>query len=124
MEEYRKNIDEILEFLGGNYGILTKKLSAAMQEASENLEFEKAAEYRDLLNSVNKLSQQQKVSDTEGSNRDIIAFATAGDEGFLPLDFLRILLQHKRSVLVCQLDHALLFAALWNQNFHPPAALF
>ncbi len=89
VEEYRKNIDEILEFLGGNYGILTKKLSAAMQEASENLEFEKAAEYRDLLNSVNKLSQQQKVSDTEGSNRDIIAFATAGDEAVVQVFFIR-----------------------------------
>ncbi|MDE6874004.1 MAG: excinuclease ABC subunit UvrC [Lachnospiraceae bacterium] len=87
--EYRKNIDEILEFLGGNYGILTKKLTASMMEASEKMEFEKAAEYRDLLNSVKKLSQQQKASDTAGSNRDIIAFATAGDEAVVQVFFIR-----------------------------------
>lgn len=88
-EEYRKSIDEILEFLGGNYSLLTKKLTAAMLEASEKLEFEKAAEYRDLLNSVNKLTQQQKASDTAGSNRDIIAFATAGDEAVVQVFFIR-----------------------------------
>ena len=79
-EEYRKNIEGILEFLNGNYGLLTKRLTAEMLEASERMEFEKAAEYRDLLNSVKKLTQQQKASDNEGSNRDIIAFATAEDE--------------------------------------------
>lgn len=89
VEEYRKSIDEILEFLGGNYGILTKKLTAAMTEASEKMEFERAAEYRDLLNSVKKLSQQQKASDTAGSNRDIIAFATAGDEAVVQVFFIR-----------------------------------
>lgn len=88
-EEYRKSIDEILEFLGGNYSILTKKLTAAMMEASGKMEFEKAAEYRDLLNSVKKLSQQQKASDTAGSNRDIIAFATAGDEAVVQVFFIR-----------------------------------
>lgn len=88
-EDYRKNIDEILEFLNGNYGIMTKKLTAAMLEASEGLEFEKAAEYRDLLNSVKKLTEQQKASDTAGSNRDIIAFATAGDEAVVQVFFIR-----------------------------------
>ena len=88
-EEYRRSIDEILEFLDGNYAILTKKLTAAMQEASDNLEFEKAAEYRDMINSVNKLTQQQKASDTAGSNRDIIAFATAGDEAVVQVFFIR-----------------------------------
>lgn len=88
-EEYRRSIDEILEFLDGNYAILTKKLTAAMQEASDNLEFEKAAEYRDMINSVNKLTQQQKASDTVGSNRDIIAFATAGDEAVVQVFFIR-----------------------------------
>lgn len=88
-EEYRRSIDEILAFLDGNYAILTKKLTAAMQEASDNLEFEKAAEYRDMINSVNKLTQQQKASDNAGSNRDIIAFATAGDEAVVQVFFIR-----------------------------------
>ncbi|MDE7212428.1 MAG: excinuclease ABC subunit UvrC [Lachnospiraceae bacterium] len=88
-EEYRKNIDEILEFLGGNYGILTKKLTADMQAAAEQLEFEKAAEYLDVINSVNKLDLQLMASDTAGSNRDIIAFATAGDEAVVQVFFIR-----------------------------------
>ena len=88
-EEYRKNIDGILDFLNGNYGLLTKRLTAAMTEASERMEFEKAAEYRDLLNSVKKLTQQQKASDNEGSNRDIIAFAAAEDEAVVQVFFIR-----------------------------------
>lgn len=88
-EEYRENIEEILAFLNGDYSILTKKLTAAMQKASEELEFEKAAEYRDLLNSIKKLTQQQRASDTAGSNRDIIAFATAGDEAVVQVFFIR-----------------------------------
>ncbi len=88
-EEYRKNIEGILEFLNGNYGLLTKRLTAEMLEASERMEFEKAAEYRDLLNSVKKLTQQQKASDNEGSNRDIIAFATAEDEAVVQVFFVR-----------------------------------
>ncbi len=88
-EDYQRNIDEILEFLNGNYSILTKKLTAEMMAASEKMEFEKAAEYRDLLNNVKKLSQQQKASDTAGSNRDVIAFATAGDEAVVQVFFIR-----------------------------------
>lgn len=88
-EDYQKNIDEILEFLNGNYSILTKKLTEEMMAASEKMEFEKAAEYRDLLNNVKKLSQQQKASDTAGSNRDVIAFATAGDEAVVQVFFIR-----------------------------------
>lgn len=88
-EKYRANINEVLEFLNGNYKLLTKKLTESMYEASEAMEFEKAAEYRDLLNAVKKLSEQQKASDTAGSNRDIIAFATAGNEAVVQVFFVR-----------------------------------
>lgn len=88
-EEYMKSIHEVIEFLNGNYAIITKDLEAKMKEASANLEFETAAEYRDLLVSVDKLSQQQKVTDTNAVDRDIIAFATAGDEAVVQVFFIR-----------------------------------
>lgn len=88
-EDYKKSIDEVLEFLNGNYAIVTKNLEEKMKEASANLEFETAAEYRDLLLSVEKLSQKQKATDTNGTDRDIIAFASTGDEAVVQVFFVR-----------------------------------
>lgn len=87
--EYRKAIDKVIEFLNGNYALVTKDLQAKMQAAAENLEFETAAEYRDLIQSVEKLSQAQKASDTNGVDRDIIAFASTGDEAVAQVFFIR-----------------------------------
>ncbi|ABX40714.1 excinuclease ABC subunit UvrC [Lachnoclostridium phytofermentans] len=88
-EEYRKSIDEVIEFLNGNYALVTKDLQAKMKAASENLEFEEAAGYRDLILSVEKLSQKQKASDVDGVDRDIIAFASTGDEAVAQVFFIR-----------------------------------
>ena len=55
-EEYKKSIDEAISFLNGHYDKVLKRLENEMQTASENMEFEKAAEYRDLLNSVNAIA--------------------------------------------------------------------
>ena len=60
-EEYRKSIAQVLLFLNGNYDLILKELEQKMQEAAENLEFEKAAEYRELLYSVRKIAQKQKI---------------------------------------------------------------
>lgn len=87
--EYRKSIDQVIEFLNGNYALVTKDLQAKMQAAAENLEFEAAGEYRDLIQSVEKLSQAQKASDTNGVDRDIIAFASTGDEAVAQVFFIR-----------------------------------
>ena len=51
-----------------------------MLDASENLEFEKAIEYRELLASVQKIAQKQKITDTAGDDRDIIAMASEGED--------------------------------------------
>ncbi|MDD5936738.1 MAG: excinuclease ABC subunit UvrC [Clostridiales bacterium] len=88
-EEYRKSIDQVIEFLNGNYALITKDLRAKMQAAAENLEFETAGEYRDLIQSVEKLAQAQKASDTNGVDRDIIAFASTGDEAVAQVFFIR-----------------------------------
>ena len=51
-----------------------------MQEAAEKLEFEKAAEYRELLYSVRKIAQKQKITDTAGEDRDILAVASESED--------------------------------------------
>ena len=75
-EEYRERVDAAVEFLNGNYAPILKSLEQKMNEASENLEFEKAIEYRELLGSVRQIAQKQKITHTDGEDKDIIALAS------------------------------------------------
>ena len=88
-EEYRKSIDEVVRFLNGNYDPILKELEEKMMDASENLEFEKAIEYRELLASVQKIAQKQKITDTAGDDRDIIAMASEGEDAVVQVFFIR-----------------------------------
>ena len=88
-EEYRKSIDEVVRFLNGNYDPILKELEEKMLDASENLEFEKAIEYRGLLASVQKIAQKQKITDTAGDDRDIIAMASEGEDAVVQVFFIR-----------------------------------
>lgn len=88
-EEYRKSIDEALKFLGGHYGDIIKSLEKKMYAASEKMEFEEAAEYRDLLASVKKIAQKQKITSEHGIDRDIIAYAIDNDEAVVQVFFMR-----------------------------------
>lgn len=88
-EEYGKNMEQVMEFLQGNYDLITKRLEQQMMEASEAMEFEKAAEFRDLFYSVKRLAEQQKADDADNMDRDIIAFATAGNEAVAQVFFVR-----------------------------------
>ncbi len=88
-EEYQENIGQVEEFLNGNYALITKRLEAQMMKFSEEMEFEKAAEYRDLLFSVKRLAEKQKADDDMNIERDIIAFASAGDEAVAQVFFVR-----------------------------------
>ncbi len=74
-EEYAKNIEQVLHFLGGDYSKALNHLQEKMLSASEELNFEEAAHYRDLMNQVKALSQKQKAADTHGDDRDIIAMS-------------------------------------------------
>ncbi len=87
--EYRANIDEVIEFLNGNYTRVGKLLEEKMAAASEALEFEKAAEYRDLLGSVKQIANRQKITNTDQVDRDIIAFARDKDEAVVQTFFIR-----------------------------------
>lgn len=77
-EEYGKKIEAVLDFLNGKYDLVMKSLEEKMQQAAEQMEFEEAIVYRELMQSVQHVSQKQKITDnTTSDDRDIIAFAVA-----------------------------------------------
>ncbi|SHK22451.1 excinuclease ABC subunit UvrC [Hespellia stercorisuis] len=88
-EEYRKAIDEVLQFLNGRYDTILGELEAKMSEASENLEFERAIEYREMIGSVKKIAQKQKITDSSGEDRDVLAVATEGTDAVVQVFFIR-----------------------------------
>lgn len=89
-EEYKKSIDQIIDFLNGNFNEVLSMLEKKMKNASENMEFEEAAGYRDLMNSVRQMAQKQKITNTSNQeDKDIIAFARAGDEAVVQVFFIR-----------------------------------
>ena len=88
-QDYRKQIDQALEFLNGNYGIILKDLQNKMEEAANHLEFEEAATYRDLLASVKQIAQKQKITDSEGEDRDVIALAKEQEDAVVQVFFVR-----------------------------------
>ena len=88
-EEYRQRVDAAVEFLNGNYAPILKSLEEKMNEASENLEFEKAIEYRELLGSVRQIAQKQKITHTDGEDKDIIALASDDRDAVVQVFFIR-----------------------------------
>lgn len=88
-EAYRKSIEEALRFLNGHYDSILKNLEQKMLDASENMEFEKAIEYRELLNSVKQIAQKQKITDSSGEDRDILAVAQDAEDAVVQVFFIR-----------------------------------
>ena len=88
-EEYRGRIEEIIKFLKGNHESLTKELERKMQAASEAMEFEEAAKYRDLISSVMHITQKQKITDESSLDRDILGYAASGSEAIVQVFFIR-----------------------------------
>ena len=71
-EEYRKQIDEIIDLLDGKTDKLIKELESEMQEASKKLDFEKAAYIRDKIQAIQRVSEKQKVSNISENNIDVL----------------------------------------------------
>lgn len=88
-EDYKERVDAVLEFLNGNYGPVLRTLEEKMQGAAEQLEFEKAAEYRELLSSVRQIAQKQKITHTDGEDKDIIAYAADDRDAVVQIFFVR-----------------------------------
>ena len=88
-EEYREKIAAALEFLNGNQGPIQKELEGKMKEAAENMEFEEAARYRDLLESIRQVTQKQKITGGIGEDKDILALYQDEGEAVVQVFFVR-----------------------------------
>ncbi len=88
-EQYRRQVDQALDFLNGNYNVILKELENKMKAAAEKLDFEAAAGYRDLYNSVRQVSQKQKLNDNVGEDKDIIAMHQEETEAVVQVFFVR-----------------------------------
>ena len=87
--EYRKSVDGVIRFLNGHYDSVLEELENKMLEASENMEFERAIEYRDLIQSVKQIAQKQKITDSRGEDRDIIGLAKDLEDAVVQIFFIR-----------------------------------
>ena len=87
--EYRKHVDRAMDFLQGKYDFVKKYLTEKMQLASESMEFEKAIEYRDLINEIEELKASQKVTVTDTEDRDIIGISVLGHDALAQVFFMR-----------------------------------
>ncbi len=88
-EEYREQVAKALDFLNGNFSPILKELEGKMQAASESMEYEEAMKYRDLFNSVRQVAQKQKITDSDGEDKDIIALALDENDAVVQVFFIR-----------------------------------
>ena len=88
-EEYRKSLDEAMDFLNGNRAPVVKMLEEKMMQASEEMDFEKAIEYRDLITSIRQLTENQKVTRSDGEDKDVLAMAVDGGDAVMQVFFIR-----------------------------------
>ena len=88
-EEYRTQIDEIIDLLEGKTEKLKKELEKQMKEASEKLDFEKAAYIRDKIQAIERISEKQKVSNISENNIDVIGIAKSELEICIEIFFVR-----------------------------------
>lgn len=88
-EKYAENVAKAVRFLEGNYKETIKELEEKMQEASAQLDFEKAMEYRDLINSIYHVAGNQKITTHKFEDRDIIAYAEEGNDAVVQVFFVR-----------------------------------
>ena len=88
-EDYATRVGKAIRFLNGEYQPILKELEEKMQAASAEMEFEKAAEYRDLQNSVKQIAQKQKITDANEEDRDVVGLAKEGEDAVVQVFFIR-----------------------------------
>ena len=88
-EQYEESVNQALEFLNGRYDSVLKMLEKKMMDASDAMDFEKAIEYRDLLENVKKVAQKQKITSSSMEDRDIIAMAKDETDAVVQVFFVR-----------------------------------
>ena len=88
-EEYGKAVAQTLDFLNGKYEPVLSMLEEKMMQASNEMDFETAIEYRELLNSVKQVAQKQKITSQSMEDRDIIAMASDSEDAVVQVFFVR-----------------------------------
>ena len=88
-EEYMKQIDEIIDVLEGKTDKLLKQISKEMEEASQNMQYEKAAYLRDKILAVERISEKQKVSNISENDIDVIGLAKSEARVCIEIFFVR-----------------------------------
>lgn len=88
-EEYNEIVSEVIKFLNGNQDSILKEFTEKMNDASKNLNFEKAASYRDKITAIKALSEKQKIDTNSNENQDVIALAKSFNEALVQIFFIR-----------------------------------
>ncbi len=88
-EEYALRIDKAIAFLNGDYKHTLLDLNKKMEAAAEELNFEDAAYYRDLIANVNQISKKQKITDSDLEDKDVVAIYADEDEAVVQVFFVR-----------------------------------
>lgn len=88
-EAYRADFEKALKFLQGDTKPVIRELTEKMEEASAHMEFEEAAGYRDLIQSIQQVTEKQKITSDDNEDRDIVAMARGGDEAVVQVFFIR-----------------------------------
>lgn len=88
-EDYRNQIKRAMDFLNGNFRETIAELEQKMEAASEQMDFEAAIEYRDLINSIKRIGERQKITGSDGEDKDIIALAMDREDAVVQVFFVR-----------------------------------
>ncbi len=88
-EDYKASVEEMIEVLNGRYNFIIEKLKKKMEEASLNLEYEKAAIYRDRIQAITVLGENQKVSSTSKNHMDVIGVYKEGNNYCIQVFYYR-----------------------------------
>lgn len=88
-EAYREQVKKAMDFLNGNFRDTIRELTAKMEQASEEMNFEEAIEYRDLIESVKRIGERQKITGSDGEDKDIIALAMDEEDAVVQVFFVR-----------------------------------
>mgnify|MGYP001191316546 CR=1 FL=1 len=87
--EYRENIQRLMDFLDGKSDYIVRGIETKMAAAATDLQFEKAAEYRDQLKAIQRITARQKVIGSSDTDQDVIAFARQDGDACVQIFFIR-----------------------------------
>ena len=88
-EDYREIINQVILFLEGRQEVVIQELKRKMADASERLEFERAAVLRDQIRAVEMITERQKISSTDRGDQDVLALAQSKDQAYVEVFFIR-----------------------------------